>query len=179
MKCEIPLTCEQSIFAAENHNLVYKFLNENNLPENEYYDIVIFGYLKAVRDYLTQPSLQKYTFATICWRIMSRSLFNYYKAQRSGKRNAQTISIHVSPYEDGLPLEQTIPAPDTLMLRIETDLLLHDLASRVSRQQMDMVRLKTSGYGNREIAQKQNISMKRVRELLDEVKTVLESICYG
>ncbi len=179
MKREIPLTCEQSIFAAENHNLVYKFLNENNLPENEYYDIVIFGYLKAVQNYFNRPLLQKYTFATIAWRTMTQSLSNYYKSQNCPKRNAQTISIHVSPYEDGLPLEQTIPAPDTLMLRIETDLLLHDLASRVSRQQMDMVRLKTSGYGNREIAQKQNISMKRVRELLDEVKTVLEGICYG
>ncbi len=179
MKCEIPLTYEQSVFAAENHNLVYKFLSENRLPESEYYDIVIFGYLKAVRDYLSRPSLQKYTFTTIAWRIMSRSLFNFYKAQRSGKRNAQTVSIHESLCEDGLPLEQTIPAPDTLMLHLETELLLHDLARHISSRQMDMVRLKTSGYSDRDIARKQNIPMKRVRELLDEIRMVLEDICYG
>lgn len=177
MKCEIPLTYEQSVFAAENHNLVYKFLSENRLPESEYYDIVIFGFLKAVRDYLSQPSLQKYTFTTIAWKIMSRSLFNHYRAQRSGKRNAQTVSIHEGLYEDDLPLEQTIPAPDTLMLHLETELLLHDLARRISTRQMDMVRLKTCGYSDRDIARKQNIPMKRVRELLDEIRMVLEDIC--
>ena len=47
---DIPLTPEQGTFAAENHGLVLKFLNENHLPEDEYYDVVIFGYLKAVKD---------------------------------------------------------------------------------------------------------------------------------
>ena len=52
MLCEVPLTKEQQAFATAHHSLVYKFLNENRLPEDEFYDVVIFGYLKAVRDYL-------------------------------------------------------------------------------------------------------------------------------
>ena len=51
MLCEVPLTKEQQEFAAEHHGLVYKFLNDNHLPEDEFYDVVIFPYLKAVRDY--------------------------------------------------------------------------------------------------------------------------------
>lgn len=51
MLCEVPLTKEQQTFATAHHSLVYKFLNENRLPEDEFYDVVIFGYLKAVRDY--------------------------------------------------------------------------------------------------------------------------------
>lgn len=50
MLCEVPLTKEQQEFAAEHHGLVYKFLNDNHLPEDEFYDVVIFPYLKAVRD---------------------------------------------------------------------------------------------------------------------------------
>ena len=50
MLCEVPLTKEQQTFATAHHSLVYKFLNENRLPEDEFYDVVIFGYLKAVRD---------------------------------------------------------------------------------------------------------------------------------
>ena len=46
MLCEVPLTKEQQTFATAHHNLVYKFLNENRLPEDEFYDVVIFGYLK-------------------------------------------------------------------------------------------------------------------------------------
>ena len=37
---DIPLNETQRIFADKNHNLVYKFLHEKNLPASEYYDIV-------------------------------------------------------------------------------------------------------------------------------------------
>ena len=42
------LTEEKSAFAAENHRLVYSFLKERGLPEDEYYDTVIFAFLDCV-----------------------------------------------------------------------------------------------------------------------------------
>lgn len=39
-----PMTPAQQLFAEEHHNLVYAFLNEKKLPEDEYYDVVVFGY---------------------------------------------------------------------------------------------------------------------------------------
>lgn len=42
MLCEVPLNKEQQAFAADHHGLVYKFLNENRLPEDEFYDVIIF-----------------------------------------------------------------------------------------------------------------------------------------
>ena len=45
-----PMTPAQQLFAEEHHNLVYAFLNEKKLPEDEYYDVVVFGYLQAVMD---------------------------------------------------------------------------------------------------------------------------------
>lgn len=62
---DIPLTPEQRLFAAENHDLVYAFLNDKHLPENDFYDVIIFGYLDAVRRYFTNPRLQQYSFATV------------------------------------------------------------------------------------------------------------------
>lgn len=38
---DIPLNDTQRFFAEKNHNLVYKFLHEKNLPASEYYDIII------------------------------------------------------------------------------------------------------------------------------------------
>ena len=58
---DIPLNDTKRIFADKNHNLVYKFLHEKNLPASEYYDIVIFGYLRAVQRYLTDPNLAGYS----------------------------------------------------------------------------------------------------------------------
>ena len=51
----------------------------------------------------------------------------------------EILSIHVGLYPDGAPLEDTIPAPDPIMQQLEMDLLLHELAGRVSKQQMDIV----------------------------------------
>lgn len=175
---EVPLTPEQRKFAADHHNLIYSFLNEHHLPENDYYDIVVFGYLKAVRDYFSRDDLKEYSFGTIAWKAMYRCLSNHYKAQRSQKRNAEVVSIHISLYGDGLPLEQTIPAPDTLMERLEAELFWHELAGRISRQQLDAIHMKSCGYGVRDIAHKQNTTIKRVRELLDEARDALAGLCY-
>ena len=135
---DIPLTPEQRLFAAEHHGLVYTFLNNKHLPESEFYDVIIFGYLNAVHDYLTRKDLQNYSFSTIAWRDMSRSLSNYYRDQHRQKRNATVISIHISRPDNDLPLEETIGSPDELMQQLETRLLLHDLARSVSKQQMDI-----------------------------------------
>lgn len=178
MLCEVPLTAEQRDFAADHHGLVYKFLNENRLPESEFYDVVIFGYLRAVKRYLTESALQQYRFTTIAWSCMRVDLCNYFKKNHRQKRDAEILSIHIGLGPDSYPLEETVAGQDNLMQQLETQLLLHELAGKVSRQQMDMVRLKTCGYNLREIARRQKTPMSRVKELLDEVHTVLMEMCY-
>ena len=175
--CEVPLTYDQRLFAAEYQGLVYKFLNANHLPEDEFYDVVIFGYLKAVQNYFSNPELQKYSFTTIAWRRMQGYLQNHLRTQNRRKRRAEVVSIHVRMSDTSLPLEQTLSKPDEWMLQLETKLLLHDLAGRVSRQQMDMIRMKSDGYGIREIARSQKVPMKRVKEVLEDVYQILMDLC--
>lgn len=175
---DIPLTPEQRQFAADHHGLVYAFLNDKHLPEDEYYDVIIFGYIDAVRRYFTESNLQHYSFGTIAWGGMQGSLANYNRSMHRQKRTATVVSIHISNYDNGLSLEETIGASDELMQQLETRLLLHDLASRVSRQQMDMVRLRSSGYSDRDIARKHNVSNSQVKRMLDEVRLALKALCY-
>ena len=177
MLCEVPLTKEQQDFAAEHHGLVYKFLNDNHLPENEFYDVVIFPYLKAVQDYCNSESTQKYSFSTIAIRQMKFRLYDYFRTQAHRKRNAEVISIHLGLYPDGVPLEEVLPGQDSLMQEFEMQQMLHDLASHVSEQQMKIVRMKGYGYGIREIASHEKIPMKRIQELLDEVHAVFLRLC--
>ena len=95
MLCEVPLTKEQQAFATDHHGLVYKFLNENHLPEDEFYDVVVFAYLKAVKDYFNSPSAQKFSFSTIATRQMKFRLYDYFRTQERRKRNMEVLSIHV------------------------------------------------------------------------------------
>ena len=66
-----PLTQAESDFAAEHHDLIYGYLNQAGLPEDDFYDIAVFGYLRAVRKYLARPELRRYSFSTIAYRAMS------------------------------------------------------------------------------------------------------------
>ena len=135
--------------------------------------------IKAVKDYFNSPSAQKFSFSTIATRQMKFRLYDYFRTQERRKRNMEVLSIHVGLYPDGAPLEDTIPAHDPIMQQLEMDLLLHELAGRVSKQQMDIVHLKQGGYGLREIARTQKVPMRRIKELLAEVHDVLLDICYG
>ena len=129
---DIPLNETQRIFADKNHNLVYKFLHEKNLPASEYYDIVIFGYLRAVQRYLADPNLAGYSFSTVAWRAMEGEVVN---THRTDKRRFRVIRF-VRPrqsYTGHLTWRSTPTVTDEEALReSEVALLLHALAKRVT-----------------------------------------------
>lgn len=174
---DIPLNDTQRIFADKNHNLVYKFLHEKNLPASEYYDIVIFGYLRAVQRYLTDPNLAGYSFSTVAWRAMEGEVVN---THRTDKRRFRVIRF-VRPrqsYTGHLTRRPTPTVTDEESLReSEVALLLHALAKRVTPQQMEIIRLRTKGYQTNEIAQMQNTSLYHVNTLLDNARFIVVELC--
>lgn len=177
---EVPLTREQREFATKWHNLIYTFLNEKRLPEEDYYDVVVFGFLQAVKDYLSKAGLRQYSFSTIAWNYMRSCLSSHFKSESCQKRKAYTISLnHMASEHECASLEESLFAPDRLMLQLETELLLHDLAQRATRQQMAVVQLRSAGYNVREIAKTQSLPMKRVQELLCEIRDLLAVVCHG
>jgi DNA-directed RNA polymerase specialized sigma24 family protein len=179
MKDSVPLNDEQRQFAEENHNLVYAFLHEKELPEDEFYDVVIFGYLQAVYEYTTKPLVQKYSFSTIAWRRMDSRLSNHYRYLSVPKRCAQTVSLYAPADNSGLTWEETIGIMDDCMAEFESELMLHDLAKKLPRPQMNILYMKANGYGVREIAKKQKITIRSVRSILDDAYDVVISVCGG
>ena len=65
-----PLTSEQQAFAETHHSLVYSFLRYKRL-DGDYYDTVIFGFIRAVRNYFDRPDLRHYAFKTIAYKCMN------------------------------------------------------------------------------------------------------------
>ena len=169
---DIPLTPLERDFAEKNHNLVYKFLNDYHLPEDEYYDIIVFGYLKAVKRYNSNANLQRLGFSTIAWKSMLRELSNHNITKNRQKRSASTISLQALDENvstagefDGLPPE------------LEMQLLLHALAAKTSQRQRDILRLRGSGYPLQDIAEKHGISIRCVKQELDNARITLMEIC--
>ena len=106
-------------------------------------------------------------------------VYKFLRSQNSQKHQAQVFSLNAPLHGDGLNLEEMIAAPDAFMQQLEINLLLHDLASRASRQQMNVVRLKSKGYTNSAIARQQKTSVSHVSKILNDIRKLLTEICYG
>lgn len=151
------MTEEQRQFAAQNHGLIYAFLHEKGWAVEEYYDIAAFGYLQSVIRYLTKPELRTYTFSTIAWRSMGRSINSYRRAEIRRSEAEQRYAAAVQPVEKDLYSE------------MEMNLLLHDLAARADPEQYELAVMRLQGYSIAETARAQGMSPGRVRRLLREL----------
>ena len=88
---ERPLTAEEAQFAADHLSLVYWFLNKHGLNENEWFDVVIFGYMMAVKKYVSIPDLKQYSFTTTAYKAMSSAVSNERKNQ---EKQIKTVSLY-------------------------------------------------------------------------------------
>ena len=154
------LTEEQRQFATERHNLIFSFLRDMGWDASEYYDIAAFGFLRAVKRYLTEPKLHRYAFSTIAWRAMGQSIASFHRAEARRMETEQR-------YRDAM--QSQTPDP---MAELEANLILHDLASVSSKEQYMLATLRLQGYSVAETARRYGISPKRVRRLLKEMYRV-------
>lgn len=91
---------EECVFITENHHMVSDYLKMRRLPEDEWYDIVIFRFLRAVRLWFERPELHRWAFRTIAYQNMRSAIGNELEKQR---RRIQTVSIDAAiPGTDGL-----------------------------------------------------------------------------
>jgi hypothetical protein len=97
-----PLTKRESDYAAEHHDLIYAFLRKNRYSIDDYYDVVVFGYLRAVRSYLGRDELRRYAFSTIAFSAMRSSMGNHRAAVER-----RIPARDILPFDDGNAYEYT------------------------------------------------------------------------
>lgn len=164
------MTREQQDFAASNHSLVFKFLNKKQLGEDEYYDIVIFGYLRAVQKYIQRPELHRYKFSTIAWSAMETDIKNYYEYKNRPMRKAVCCSLEqVIPCTDDLLLGSVIPTHNPIE-SFENSLLWMEVASTITKKQMDILQMKIAGMSEREIAREYQTNRDNIRTVIEVIK---------
>ena len=100
------LTVAEQTVAEQNLNLVFRFLQAQQLPVDEWFDVVIFRYLLTVKNWFSRPDLYKYKFSTIAWRAMASAAGH---EQEKLSRRIETISLDAPiPGTDGLTLGDII-----------------------------------------------------------------------
>ena len=175
-----PLTKEQRRFAEENHHLVFTFLNQKELPESVFYDVVIFGYLKAVQEYCEVLALHRFKFSTLAFQRMRSSLSNYYKYLSSPKRNAPVVSFNeLIDNEDGLYWEEVISRQDELFQRLEAEMCLHALTARLPHREMRIIRMKVRGDRMHDIAKRERMTFRQINQALENCYPAVISVLWG
>ncbi len=175
-----PLSADEQRFAAQNHDLVYAFLHEKGLPFEVFYDVAIFGYLRAVQEYLTDPRFVVYAFSTIAWKRMQSSVTSYCRAMAAPSRSAPTVSLS-DPIgtDDALTWEDILSRRDEGFLHYETRLLMDGLHSRLLPQQMRIVRMKLDGFRMHEIARREHMTFREINRLLADSRDEIVRILWG
>lgn len=94
---EFRLSERQRVFAEENHSILTDFLDFRKLPVEEYYDVVIFSFLKAVKSYDEREDLKRYEFESVAKNRMRAALDTYFKSEREKDELMHIVSLDYIP----------------------------------------------------------------------------------
>ena len=142
MRALRPMTQEEREFAEQKHDLVIDYLRRKHLPMDDFYDVVIFGYLSAVQQYFRNPP-PNVTFAAMAVRAMKDSILRDGEYRTRAKRTAAIVGL------DDLAIAD--PRQDTER-HVEGKALLEQVASVATPQEAKIINLLIDGFVLREAA---------------------------
>lgn len=172
-----PLTPTERQFATENHNLVYDFLHRYGYSLEIYYDIAIFGFLKAVQIYHRREDLRnKYAFPFISRQYMRSEIGNHFRIEGAKKRkpSGSVVSLDAK-YSETVNLYNCIgftggKSPESEMLEMER---LTELLNGLSDKQRKIAEMKVDGYNNKEIYSALEMKSSTYYAEVQRIKNVL------
>ena len=144
MRALRPMTKEEREFAERHHELVIDFLRCKRLPMDDFYDIVIFGYLSAVQQYIRNPPTGV-KFKAMAFRAMKDSILRDGEYNARAKRCAYIISLDDMNVQD--------PKQDTER-QIEDKALLEQVVSVATPKEAKIISFLVDGFALREAAQR-------------------------
>ena len=150
-----PLTDSERKFAEENHNLVYRFLHQYGYSLENYYDIAIFGFLKAVQIYSHREDLRKkYAFPFISWQYMRSEIGNHFRTESAKKRkpSGTVVSLDMEYWKtedfcDCIDVSGG-KSPESEVVTME---YMTGILNSLSETQRKITEMKIDGYRSKEI----------------------------
>ena len=166
------LSSSEREFAEEHHNLVYAFLRKKKLDINEYYDVVIFAYLMAVRRYFITKNLMQYNFSTIAWRAMESAVY-----KEKSKKSPILISLDEPLFRNSeVTLIDSLGQEDNFDEKIVYLDLARKIRPYLSKKQSRTLKNRASGYKYKEMSEKEGISISGIGSRLRRARMKLKLV---
>ena len=172
-----PLSNYERKFAEENHNLVYDFLHKHGYSLENYYDVEIFGFLKAVQIYNRREDLrEKYSFPFISQQYIRSELGNHCRMEEAKKRKPSGSLVSLdAEYAETENLYNCIgivggKSPESEIVAMEQ---MKEMLSSLSDTQRKIAELKIDGYSSKEIYSALEIKPSTYYVEVNRIKKVL------
>lgn len=178
-----PLTETEKEFAArpENYNLFLRYMKVRRLDPEEWYDILVFHYLRLVKKYLMTPKMQEYDFAAVLFATLDHRKSDYFRDMNRMKRIPQNCIISLDwEKEDENNDKGKVTAPmfwvDTKQ-SVERTVLFREMVSEIlsnlDNEQTEIFIRIFEEYGKEEIRKDLEIGTWVYRKQLKEIKRVV------
>ena len=164
------LTVQEAAFAAEHHDLIFRYIAKRGLSEDEYYDVLVFGYLRSVRQYLRNEELRQYSFNCIAWRAMDSSYSHYLSYKTAAKRNVPALCLY-EPYRGADALEEAIADAYDIAEDVAQRISVEETMKAFDATERRIVALLTEGYRFTEIAEMLGIAAKALDAIVSRMET--------
>ena len=174
-----PLTELERSQATENHNLIYSFLHRHGYDVENFYDVVIFGYLKGIQTYNRRKDLRnKYQLAFICERYMSAEIGNHFRAENAQKRKPTEKMISLDA--DYAETENLYDCTGGKTADPESEIIGADLRAQLfenlTKSQRKITEMKMDGYDNKEIFLLLAIKPSTYYKEIKKIKLIMENL---
>lgn len=175
-----PLTAREKRLAEENHNLVYSFLHQNSYSIEEYYNIVIFGYLKAVQAWCRSvKKRKKYCLSTLTWLYMRAEVGNHFRTGNyQCRKPTEGIISFDAEYAETENLYNAVGGESVEDGVLEEE-LLNDIMENLSELQKKITQLKINGYSNKETYLIIGMRPSTYYKEMKRIRAIVENILIG
>lgn len=163
------LATRETAFAAEHHDMVYLFLEENKLSEEDYYDVIVFGYLEAVKKYLRRPQLQEYSFESVAKKAMNACLGNYRRSLSNVESSISVCSLHTG-LDDDYSIENTVQYAKNSIEAAISSLDWQQTVSALDETERRIIDMLASGYLKGEIPKLLGITPTVFNKKIDSIR---------
>ena len=161
MRALRPMTKEEREFAEQHHDMVIDYLRYKRLPMDDFYDIVIFGYLSAVQQYFRNPPADV-KFKAMAFRAMKDAILRDGEYNARAKRCGYTVSL------DTEGRHSIIPDPkQDIERQTEGKALLKQVASIATPKEAKIIRFLLDGFALHEAAQLLKIPRAAAESCMD------------
>lgn len=173
-----PLSEYEKREAEKNHNLVYSFLHRHGYSIEEFYNVVILGYLKSIQVYTKREDLRnRFDLAFICERYMMSAVRDYFKATNAKKRKPlETVISLDANYAEVENLYNCIGGKLLVEDEVMETELLSELLENLSEVQREITKMKVEGYKNKEIYIALEIKPSTYYKELQRIKSALKKL---